>query len=480
MDSTSSRIAPPTFFQRLEATPLVTHIFYLRDKIKQVALFIFEQLAYVYRWVTSSLRTLFTYSIGRANREAVQQVLPTPSHQIKAIPEAVKSLRETPVGSVHDEIMAYIFALAGDVSQIKAVCKEWQGITETHSYLLFRLRRCESIIGKKQANCLYEEMGQVESFCSKQRYRILVQDQIRQIESLLIDDEAKDFFQQFPITQEVASFQQRQQWICDCNLIIMASQTKEEPLRGKAYFILTQFKQGHFDIQQVAEEIRQCIKEGSLQTCTKLLLYNQWRSLTQLTPEIKHLTNLSMFAVTDTPVRELPQDITCFTNLTELNISHTQIRELPQDITCLTNLTKLNISHTQIRELPQEISDLTDLRDLYINSTQIRKLPKGISRLTNLRVLQIDYTQIRELSQDISRLTNLEELNIICTQIEGSTQEILFHMFGILKKVYINHNQISELPEEIRRLTNLKIYISYIEISKLPEEIRRLLPLSSN
>ncbi len=74
----------------------------------------------------------------------------------------------------------------------------------------------------------------------------------------------------------------------------------------------------------------------------------------------------------------------------ELDLSGRNLTEIPPEIAHLTSLKSLSLSDNQISEIPEALAYLTSLRFLYLNNNQISEIPEALAQLTSLQVLNLN------------------------------------------------------------------------------------------
>ncbi|MEH2070231.1 MAG: leucine-rich repeat domain-containing protein [Nostoc sp.] len=210
---------------------------------------------------------------------------------------------------------------------------------------------------------------------------------------------------------------------------------------------------------------------GQLSNLTKLYLANN--QITEIPESIGKLSNLTELKLANNQIIEIPESIGQLSNLTELKLANNQIIEIPESIGQLSNLTELNLANNQIIEIPESIGQLSNLTELYLFNNQIIEIPESIGKLSNLTELNLANNQIIEIPESIGQLSNLIELYLSNNQITEIPESI--GKLSNLTKLYLYENQITEIPEWIGKLSNLtKLSFGDNQITEIPEWIGKL------
>ncbi len=237
---------------------------------------------------------------------------------------------------------------------------------------------------------------------------------------------------------------------------------------------------------------------GNLVNLTALdLNYNQ---LTQLPSNVNKLTKLTEFSINGNPLTELPQPISNLVNLEKLYLSSNRLSTLPSfignlvnlkylylygnrlttlptDIGNLVNLTKLHLGSNQLITLPATRSKLTNLTSLHLGDNQLTTLPQIIDDLVNLTELQLNNNRLTELPTTIGKLVKLNELDLKdnhLTQLPPTIGNLVN-----LSKLNLSNNQLTILPPNISNLVNLRyLHLDKNQLTKIPDDIDKLVNLN--
>ncbi|MFM6514793.1 MAG: COR domain-containing protein [Microcystis panniformis] len=196
-----------------------------------------------------------------------------------------------------------------------------------------------------------------------------------------------------------------------------------------------------------AQEVLELIQRAKDERAGELDLSG--RNLTEIPPEIPHLTSLRSLALGHNQIREIPEALAHLTSLRFLYLGHNQISEIPKALAQLTSLRFLLLSDNQIREIPEALTQLTSLQSLDLGHNQIREIPEALAHLTSLQGLYLRNNQIREIPEALAYLTPLQSLDLRNNQIR-EIPEALAHLVN-LKRLVLKNNPITNVPPEIIR-----------------------------
>jgi small GTP-binding protein len=147
--------------------------------------------------------------------------------------------------------------------------------------------------------------------------------------------------------------------------------------------------------------------------------------LTQLSPEITELKNLTKLSLSGNKLTQLPPEIGELENLEELDLSYNLLIQLPPEIEKLKNLKILNLTRNQLTQLPPEIGELKNLNYFYLSCNQLTQLPPEIGKLKNLRAFYLSSNQLIQLPTEIGELKNLRALNLSDNSLTSPPPEIV-------------------------------------------------------
>jgi internalin A len=196
-----------------------------------------------------------------------------------------------------------------------------------------------------------------------------------------------------------------------------------------------------------AQEVLELIQRAKDERAWMLDLSN--KNLTEIPPEIPHLTSLQVLNLNNNQISEIPEALAHLTSLQELDLSINQISEIPEALAQLTSLQYLYLSYNQIREIPEALAQLTSLQILNLSDNQISEIPEALTHLTSLQILDLSDNQIREIPEALAHLTSLQILFLSYNQIR-EIPEALAHLVN-LKRLVLENNPITNVPPEIIR-----------------------------
>ena len=119
--------------------------------------------------------------------------------------------------------------------------------------------------------------------------------------------------------------------------------------------------------------------------------------------------NIEKFSIQHINCEPLPSQIWNL-KVKSLTLKMLGMTELSPEIRNLTNLEVLNLSNNKIKVLPKEIGELENLKELYLISNHLlEKFPNVIKQLPNLEVLNIDAKQAALWEEDLERLKEINK-----------------------------------------------------------------------
>nr|NCS08858.1 GTP-binding protein [Microcystis aeruginosa G13-07] len=219
-----------------------------------------------------------------------------------------------------------------------------------------------------------------------------------------------------------------------------------------------------------AREVLELIQRVKDERAGKLALSN--KNLTEIPPEIPHLTSLQILYLNNNQISEIPEALAQLNSLQRLYLRNNQISEIPEALAQLTSLRSLELNNNQISEIPEALGQLTSLQSLDLDNNQIREIPEALGQLTSLQRLDLDNNQISEIPEALGQLTSLQRLHLGNNQIR-EIPEALAHLTS-LQYLHLSNNQIREIPEALAHLVNLKrLFLENNPITNVPPEIIR-------
>ncbi|MCA9927432.1 MAG: leucine-rich repeat domain-containing protein, partial [Anaerolineales bacterium] len=184
------------------------------------------------------------------------------------------------------------------------------------------------------------------------------------------------------------------------------------------------------------------------------------RGLTELSPAIGQLTNLTILSLSRNQLTNIPPEIGQLSRLTELYLSSNQLTAVPSEIGQLTKLAKLHLWDNELTAIPLEIGQLTGLTNLYLSRNQLMEVPPEIGQLPRLTTLDLSRNNIRFIPWEIAQLPSLISLNLRENPVHMPPPEILnLDEYGKadLIKIRSYFQQLAEAGED--RLFEAKLII---------------------
>jgi hypothetical protein len=136
------------------------------------------------------------------------------------------------------------------------------------------------------------------------------------------------------------------------------------------------------------------------------------QGLTQLSPNIGHLSSLRTLNLSGNQIANLPSQLGYLKTLTDLNLSNNTLNEFPVWIGYMPVLEKLDISNNQIPDIGGWIGLVPQLRELRASNNQILSVAEQIGYLERLEMLDLSNNQLRRLPDRADRLRSLRRLDL--------------------------------------------------------------------
>ncbi|KAG7197619.1 hypothetical protein KM043_013401 [Ampulex compressa] len=181
-----------------------------------------------------------------------------------------------------------------------------------------------------------------------------------------------------------------------------------------------------------------------------------WIVIRQAATEKKHELVLSGPAISE-QIEKSGLDKTLFNlqSLNYLNITQTCLKEIPNELEKLQNLTSLVLHSNEITEIPKTIEKLTKLKVLDCSRNKLTVLPDEVGNLPHLTTMNFGSNQLKTLPSLISN-AKLSTLDLSNNQFE-IFPDVCYAELIHLSEIYINGNHIKEVPPAISQLASLKI-----------------------
>lgn len=164
-------------------------------------------------------------------------------------------------------------------------------------------------------------------------------------------------------------------------------------------------------------------------------------------------------------------------HLTELDLNGCDLRELSPSIRHCTNLQKLDVSNNpKLRTLPPELTQCTKLDVLFASSNPgVKSLPSVLGTMPSITRLGWRSGSLTQLNADAIP-PNVVHLILTNNRIQALESEKIFDRLVNVRKLMLSHNQIRRiLPIGVAKLKNLELLrLAGNQIRDLPEELWKL------
>lgn len=192
----------------------------------------------------------------------------------------------------------------------------------------------------------------------------------------------------------------------------------------------------------------------------------------KLPREIKQLTQLLEFGISDSSVISIPSEIGCLINLREFWLfDNDYLFDVPSDIGKLVNLVTLTLENN-LNTIPDEIRNLTNLQNLRLRGP-ITTIPDLSTLSENLLTFQCVDTNLPRVPPWLGNLTNLNHLDISLntfTTLPDSMSSLVDLEFLLMSDICLEI-----LPSWVCTFTNLaSLDLSYNELTCLPDGLLEL------
>jgi internalin A len=195
--------------------------------------------------------------------------------------------------------------------------------------------------------------------------------------------------------------------------------------------------------------------------------------LTQLPPEIGHLTSLRVLRLENNRLTRLPPEVGQLTSLRQLRLDGNRLTVLPPEIGQLKGLAELRLDGNQLTALPVEVGQLTKLWMLWLDGNELTALPSEIGQLISLQELWLYHNTLTELPAKFGQLSSLRQLRLDDNLLTELPAE--FWRLKDLEKLLLDGNRLTGLPPEFGRLTSLRqLRLDGNRLAALPPEIGQL------
>ncbi|XP_078688980.1 uncharacterized protein LOC144920576 isoform X1 [Branchiostoma floridae x Branchiostoma belcheri] len=202
------------------------------------------------------------------------------------------------------------------------------------------------------------------------------------------------------------------------------------------------------------------------------------RGLTEIPPEIFHITDLQVLNLFGNNIEHISGDIGQLLRLKKLDLGSNSLTSLPPQLCSLIELEELNLNDNHLTTLPDKFGRLRALQVLYLKDNALKDLPHSICDIEELERLYITNNMIERLPDDFGRLKSLKDCYISSNRLRFLPDS--FCEMENLVKVNLSDNAIEKLPDRIGNLVNVKnLYLRGNKLTKLPMSFGELQLLES-
>ncbi|CAF1388077.1 unnamed protein product [Adineta steineri] len=194
-------------------------------------------------------------------------------------------------------------------------------------------------------------------------------------------------------------------------------------------------------------------------------------SIRALPSEIEMLaTSLTHFAIYDTPVAHLPEQIGKLRTLYYLELSNTGLLDVPNSIGDLSSLLDLRLPWNKLTSLPITLGNLQNLLLVKLDGNPQLRSVQSLNGLPNLQSIITTYCSIERLP---SNLPNLQHLNMRHNNLTDLVNiRTLGNNTNLPKSFYFSANRIRSVPPQVGYVRNLvELDLDYNELTNLPSEL---------
>lgn len=133
------------------------------------------------------------------------------------------------------------------------------------------------------------------------------------------------------------------------------------------------------------------------------------------------------------------------------------LTEISENIQHLTNLQSLILCRNKLACIPNVIGNLKSLKVLDISVNNLGALPEGITQLKELNTLNVSCNKLEALPERLSQCTKLSTINISKNHITGFPADFYSNRLDLLSSLVASDNAIGELSGDIHLLSALKV-----------------------
>ncbi|XP_012224681.1 leucine-rich repeat-containing protein 47-like [Linepithema humile] len=201
------------------------------------------------------------------------------------------------------------------------------------------------------------------------------------------------------------------------------------------------------------------------------MLENSWVTVKQAADENRHELVLTGASVSRLIEKSgLDENLFNLYNLNYLSITQTCLREIPDEIEKLTNLTVLVLHSNEINLLSNAIGKLSKLKILDCSRNKLTSVPQSLDTLPQLNAMNFSSNLLQSIPSQNAN-TKLSVLNLSNNCFE-TFPDVCYAELVHLSEIFVNGNQITTIPSSISQLQALKILnVADNLISVVPGEL---------
>lgn len=197
-----------------------------------------------------------------------------------------------------------------------------------------------------------------------------------------------------------------------------------------------------------------------------------YKRISVLPPEIKNLTELRTFELTDNELTELPPEIGDLTFLSSLDIRSNNLKDLPSELNKLKYLSYIWISENDFESFPLVLLELERFRNLEYNKAGLTSFPPEILNITTLITLELEDNEISSLPEEIGNMPELDFVYMDGNSLSSIPKSLMNS--NHLRRLWVNRNKLSfEVIEECLKHLPETVDFSYADQGTLPTYITK-------
>jgi len=186
------------------------------------------------------------------------------------------------------------------------------------------------------------------------------------------------------------------------------------------------------------------------------MLENSWVTVKQAADENRHELVLTGASVSKLIEKSgLDKNLFNLHNLNYLSITQTCLREVPDEIEKLTNLMVLVLHSNEINLLSNAIGKLMKLKMLDCSRNKLSFVPQSLDTLPQLTTINFASNLLQSIpSQSANTKLSVLDLSNNCFE---TFPDVCYAELVHLSEIYVNGNRIATIPISISRLQALKV-----------------------